>query len=65
MAKKTFYCVVSYYYDSGRTGARIETGENDTKPENTFERGLTADRYRDWFDNENEARDFATKVRNA
>lgn len=62
---KTFYRVVSTFYDNGRTHAFVETVRASQKPENTFTNGPRCDIYEDYFTSEEEARKYAEGTKNA
>lgn len=63
MARRIYYRVKSYFYDSGRSYAIVSAHMCDTRPTNTFHRGLCADVYEDWFSSRKKANDLADKTR--
>ncbi len=63
---KTFWCVTTAVYDSGRVVANI-TRKIDTvrKPENTFTSTSRRDIYNDWFSSWEDANKFVREAREA
>ena len=51
-----FYGVMSEFYDDGTVKACILYGYGKEKPKNSFRRLPFADCYRDWYENENQAK---------
>ena len=63
---KTWFCVISSYYDDGRVIANlIDSKEADEKPASGCKVGRRCDNYFDWFDSEAEAVAFAEQCRKA
>jgi hypothetical protein len=63
---KTFYCVTSSFYDSGRVVAAItDTVEAYTKPENHHTEKRDRDIYTDWFGSLGEAQQFVKGAKKA
>lgn len=63
---KTWFCVISSYYDDGRVIANvIDSKEANEKPASDYKAGRRCDNYFDWFDNEAEAVAFAEQCRKA
>lgn len=63
---KTYFCVVSSYYDDGRTVANvIDRKEANEKPASDYKAGRRCDSYFDWFDSEAEAVAFVEQCRKA
>ena len=61
---KTYFCVISSYYDDGRVIANmIDSKEADAKPASDYKAGRHCDSYFDWFDSEAEAVAFAKQCR--
>ena len=60
---KTFYCVMSEFYDNGMVKACILYGNHKEKPENSFKRTPIADCYKDWFYTEAAAKMALTEIR--
>jgi hypothetical protein len=63
---KTYYCVTSAIYDSGRIVVAItDSKEAETKPEDTRTAKNDRDIYEDWFDSIEEAKEFVEESKNA
>ena len=63
---KTYFCVISSYYDDGRVIANvIDSKEANEKPASDYKAGRRCDNYFDWFDNEAEDVAFAEQCRKA
>lgn len=62
---KTYYKVVSRFYDNGKTSADISTIKAEEKPENGYAEHRTYDEYTDYFETMAEAREWANGVRDA
>lgn len=63
---KTYFCVISSYYDDGRVTANvIDSKEADEKPAGGYQAGRRCDSCFDWFDSEAEAVAFAEQCRKA
>ena len=64
--KKTFYCVVSKFYDDGHATANItDEIQADEKPASTSRTTVRADIYIDRFENIGDARKAVDETRNA
>jgi hypothetical protein len=63
--KKTFYCVMSEFYDDGRINAAIISRECGEKPHDSFRHVFRMDAYCDWFDSWKEAEAFLAGVKAA
>jgi hypothetical protein len=63
--KKTFYCVMSEFYDDGTVNAAMFSRECREKPQNSFRSVPKMDAYNDWFDTPEEARAFLAEARTA
>jgi hypothetical protein len=61
--KKTFYCVMSEFYDNGTIKAAIISQECEEKPKSSFRRSQGLDAYRDWFDSQKEAEAFLAETK--
>lgn len=56
---KTFYCVATTIHDNGRATIKlVATQQAEQRPENKCTETRQADYYTDWFDSEQEARQF-------
>lgn len=62
---KTFYGVVSKFFDSGRVSASLFTVQADKKPENTNQETRLCDIYYDYFDAYEEANKHLQECYNA
>lgn len=63
---KKYYCVTSSFDDEGRVTAGLTNIiEAEEKPESTFRNTRRKDIYVDWFDDEQEARDFIERAKSA
>lgn len=63
---KKYYCVTSSFDDKGRVTAGLTNIiEAEEKPESTFRSTRRKDIYVDWFDDEQEARDFIEQAKSA
>lgn len=63
---KKYYCVTSSFDDKGRVTAGLTNIiEAEEKPENAFRSTRRKDIYVDWFDDEQEARDFIEQAKGA
>ena len=63
---KKYYCVTSSFDDKGRVTAGLTNViEAEEKPESTFRSTRRKDIYVDWFDDEQEARDFIEQAKTA
>lgn len=63
---KTFYCVTSYVYDSGKVRAAITDAIDAVcKPVNTEQNLDSRDIYKDWFDTKKDAEKFVEEVKTA
>ena len=64
--RKTWYCVVSSFYDNGRVTANITASKlADEKPESSFTSLRRKDVYADWYDSYEAAQKAVTDARNA
>lgn len=64
--RKTWYCVVSAFYDNGRVTANITTSKlADEKPESHFTSTSRKDVYSDWYDSYEAAQKAVVDARNA
>jgi hypothetical protein len=61
--EKTFYCVISEFYDDGRVNAAMISRECREKPRDSFRELPRMDAYNDWFDNREEAEAFLAEAR--
>ena len=57
-AMKTFYCVVSKFFDGGSVKAVLFDIQADKKPENKQVENCLCDEYHDYFDTYEEAKKF-------
>ncbi len=63
---KTFWCVTTAVYDSGRVVANItSTVEAVSKPENDFKSTRRKDIYHDWFESQEEAEALVKEAKDA
>lgn len=63
---KTFWCVTTTVYDSGRVAANItSTVEAVSKPENDFKSTKRKDIYHDWFESQEDAENFVKEAEEA
>ena len=63
---KTYWCVVSTVYDSGRVvAAVVDSKESESKPENHCSEKRDRDIYQDWFDSYSEAEAFVKEAKKA
>ena len=62
---KTYYRVTSTFDNKGRTRAFVEMVRASNKPEGTFFSNNRFDVYEDYFESEEEARQFAAEAKNA
>ena len=63
---KTYYCVTSAFYDSGRIVAGFtHEKEADEKPENTYKEKNDRDIHENWFDNFDDAQKFIEETKSA
>jgi hypothetical protein len=53
--KKTFYCVMSEFYDDGRVKAAMVSRECKEKPNDSYRSLPRMDAYNDWFNTLEEA----------
>jgi hypothetical protein len=60
--KKTFYCVMTEFYDSGTVKAAMFSRECREKPKNSFRSVPKMDAHNDWFDTSKEAGAFLAKA---
>ena len=66
MTMKTYYCVCTTVYNSGRVVATIvDTKEAETKPESHCTEKRDRDIYQDWFDTIEEAEKFVKEAKEA
>lgn len=64
--EKTWYCVVSSYYDDGHVTANIVGSEKASeRPRNTYTESREKDVYVDWFGSIQEAKDYIKDCLNA
>jgi hypothetical protein len=63
--KKTFYCVMTEFYDNGTVKAAMISRECREKPKNSFRELPRMDAYNDWFDTPEEAGEFLAEARTA
>jgi hypothetical protein len=63
--KKTFYCVMSEFYDDGRVNAAMISRECGEKPQNSFRHVFRLDTYNDWFNTKEEAEAFLAEAKTA
>jgi hypothetical protein len=61
--EKTFYCVMSEFYDDGRVKAAMISRECREKPKNSFRELPRMDAYNNWFDTEAEAAAFLAEAK--
>jgi len=63
---KTYWCVCSTVYNSGRViAAVVDNKESELKPESHCTEMHDRDIYQDWFDSYEEAEAFAKEAREA
>lgn len=62
---KTFYRVTSTFDDRGRARSHIDTVRASRKPDSTFFNGPRFDVYEDYFDTEEEAKEFHSETKYA
>lgn len=55
---KTFYGVVSKFFDSGKVEAEIVEHIGSTIPDNSYDEGVVCDTYTDWFESYREAEQY-------
>jgi hypothetical protein len=65
MEMKTFYCVVSEFYDNGTVKANMFSREAKVIPANQCKETFKADFYIDWFEDKNEAEKALKEARAA
>ena len=58
MEMKTFWCVVQKYPDSGKVKAAMYSVCGQVKPEDKAFNGADCDKYYDYFDDKQEAKQF-------
>lgn len=64
--RKTWYCVVSAFYDDGRVTANITASQlADDKPDSHFTSTSRKDVYSDWYDSYEAAQKAVVDARNA
>jgi hypothetical protein len=61
--EKTFYCVMSEFYDDGRVKAAMFSRKCQGKPHDSFRESFRMDAYRDWFDAREEAEAFLIEAK--
>ncbi|CAK7060769.1 MAG: hypothetical protein BACD_02857 [Bacteroides rodentium] len=63
---KTYWCVTTLFDDKGRVVSAItSTVEAVCKPENTAESTKSKDIYNDWFDSQEEAKEWVEEAKQA
>lgn len=63
---KTYYCVTTAFYDSGRVVAGItDSREAESKPESRYSELRDRDVYEDWFECFEEAEQFVKEAKEA
>lgn len=62
---KTFYCVTTRFFDSGRVKAIMYQIEANEKPQNTMVENNLCDQYNDYFDTYEEAYKFWEEAQTA
>jgi hypothetical protein len=62
---KTYYCVMSEFYDGGTVKAAMKSRACKEKPKNSYRQLPRMDAYNDWFDTEDEALAFLAETREA
>ena len=63
---KTYYCVTSTFDDRGRVTANITNQiEAEQMPESSYTSTSRKDIYNDWFESEQDAREFVEQAKNA
>lgn len=62
---KTFYGVVSSFFDNGKVTAEIIKHIGTTIPGNTYDEGVTCDTYTDWFASRKEAEQYKHETMSA
>ena len=63
---KTYYCVTSAYYDSGRVVAGItDSAEADAKPDSRCTEARDRDIWSDWFETIEEAKQYVKETKGA
>jgi hypothetical protein len=62
---KTYYCVMSEFYDDGRVKAAMISRVCEEKPQSTYKHLPRMDAYHDWFDTEAEAVAFLAEAKAA
>jgi hypothetical protein len=60
---KTYYCVMSEFYDNGTVKAAITSRECNELPRDTSRETPIADCYNDWFEDKAEAERFLAEAR--
>jgi hypothetical protein len=63
LKKKTYWCVMSEFYDNGTVKAAMASEARNGKPENTCRSMPRMDAYEDWFDSREEAEAFLAEIR--
>jgi hypothetical protein len=62
---KTFYCVMTEFFDDGRVNAGMITRACKEKPKDSYRHLPRMDAYNDWFDTEAEAAAFLAEAKAA
>lgn len=62
---KTFYGVVSKFFDNGKVTAEIIKHIGSTIPDSTYQEGITCDTYTDWFASLKKAEQYKKEALNA
>jgi hypothetical protein len=63
--KRTFYCVMTEFFDDGTVNAAMISRACKEKPKNTSRELSRLDAYKDWFDTEDEAVAFLEEAKAA
>jgi hypothetical protein len=63
--KKTFYCVMSEFFDDGSVKAAIISRECREKPRDSFRTVFGMSAYKNWFDAREDAEAFLTEAKTA
>jgi hypothetical protein len=62
---KTYYCVMTEFYDDGTVNAAMVSRVCKEKPKNSYRELPIMDAYNDWFDTEAEAVAFLAEAKTA
>ena len=60
---KTYYCLMSEFYDNGSVKAAVISRDCKEKPENSFKDTPISDCYKDWYDTQAAAKKALAQYR--